>query len=198
MPLQKTRPEPERSATCPVPELTRQSSAESVGSPITPSHEVTMNPINTGEATKRSQTLNNYPSSAPATTTEFPSEDIPRILPSKDLAFLKEDPFAEDDIIPFDKNKPIVPSRSGSVRSIMSTSSMQSLKRGLGSIKRSLTRRRSERKLRQKEPKIVRQPTMVMGPDGITPIVRTHTYMMGPTFQAPRRVETFQVSAMAF
>lgn len=202
MPLHKSRPEPTRSVTNPLPELTHQSSAESVASPITPSHEIPMHPLDkdhkNSDTTKRSQTLDSYPSSDPAVTTEIPLEQSPKLLPSKDLAFLKEDPYADDDIIPFDKNKAIIPSRSGSIRSIMSTSSMQSLKRGLGSIKRSLSRRRSERKLRQKEPKVVRQPTMVMGPDGITPIVRTHTYMMGPSFQAPRRVETYQVSAMAF
>lgn len=217
MPLRK-RVEPERSATAPLPGLTHQSSAESIGSPITPAHDETIHPanrdlvINPDAVTfqepqaKRSQTVDSYPfptpASAPATTTQFHTgneDEQPRLLPSKDLAFLKEDPFADDDVIPFDKNKPIIPSRSGSIRSFMSGGSMQSLKRGLGSLKRKLTRRRSERSLRQpREPKPVRQPTMVMGPDGITPIVRSQTYMMGPTFHAPRRVETYQVSAMAF
>lgn len=220
MPLQKSRPEPQRSATEPVPGLTHQSSAESVNSPITPSHDALTHAsdknlkINITDDhnvnTDKSPNPHSYPfptpASAPATTTQFPDSE-PSKVPSKDLPFLAQDPFADDDIIPFDKNKPIVPSRSGSVRSIMSTNSMQSLKRGLGSLKRKLSRRnpgsqsrrerrREERKLRaQAEPEPVEYAE-----DGITPIHRTQTYMMGPSSgkNGPRRVDTFQVSAMAF
>lgn len=216
MPLRKARPELQRSTTSPVPELTHQPSSESVGSPITPAHDVSIHPLNRNlkistdnahisyeQNGEKSRAFDAYPfpapMSAPAGSSEFPSS--PKV-PSKDLPFLSTDPYAnlEDDVIPFDKNKPIIPSRSGSVRSIMSTSSMRSLKRGMSSLKRKLTRRSRSRppegKLRQPtglEP----MPGQLPDEDGIMPINRTQTYMMGPSFGAPRRVETYQVSAMA-
>lgn len=76
---------------------------------------------------------------------------------------------------------------------------MQSLKRGIGSIKRSISRSRSksrakraEKKQKEAETEALRVPGQIQ--DGIAPIGRAGTYMMSN----PKRVDTFQVSAMAF
>lgn len=206
MPLLKKKSILKQPEATSIPELTREPSAESIKSPETPSTEAPINPLD-----KETKLSSNTPdlkvnSAVPhiavdETNTPIASnnEIDPAKLHANEMSFLNTDPYADDDIIPFDKNKEIIPSRRGSVRSIMSTRSMQSIRRGLGSIKRSLSRRRSERKLRvPKEPKPERTPTMVLGEDGITMVARTHTFMMGPSLQAPRRVETYQVSAMAF
>ena len=180
-----TRPVPLRnisgdSAT--VPELTRATSPDSIRSPITPG------------TNSAKQYPFPEPHSAPASTTTFKTQESE--LKSKDLPFLKHDPYAlDDDIIPFDKNKPIVPSRSGSVKSFMSSSSsIKSLKRGLGTIKRKLSRKGSRRAMTQPKPQV-----SYYADDGITPINRTQTMTQGVgTFKGPQRVDTYQVGAMAF
>lgn len=182
-----------------VPGLTHQDSAESVTSPITPSIEITKNPISSPSITvtsREQQSSLREPLSAPPTTTMFKMEHANSsepVLPPKDLPFLQHDPYADDEVIQFDKNKPIKPSRSGSVRSIMSTSSVQSLKRGFSSLKRKLTTKGS-RKGRPKPSRNLTAPE-----DGLRPPVRSTTYMHDAgTFRGPARVETFQVSSMAF
>ncbi|KAK5090369.1 hypothetical protein LTR64_006303 [Lithohypha guttulata] len=103
-----------------VPGLTHQDSLESVRSPITPSMETSKNPI----ASPAHKSSFDEPLSAPPTITVFKTEHANTsepVLPPKNLPFLQHDPYADDDVIQFDKNKEIKPSRSGSVRSIMST-----------------------------------------------------------------------------
>ncbi|KAJ9652462.1 hypothetical protein H2198_008285 [Neophaeococcomyces mojaviensis] len=180
-----------------IPQLTHQSSFESAQSPITPGHNTTKQSptdIKTSSSVI-AHDADSYPfptpKSAPATTTTFPSS--PKV-PPKDLAFLSHDPFGQDDdVVPFDKNKPIKPSRSGSVKSI---SSMQSLKRGFSSLKRKLTRRSKSRP--PPPERSVTEPVPESGDDVLMPPNRTQTFMMGPSMHGVRRVDTFQVSAMAF
>lgn len=198
--LQAQRSNSGDSAT--VPGLTHQNSAESVKSPITPNIELNRNPVANPKIMIAAADQHNDldgPLSAPSTTTVFKTEHANNsepMLPPKDLPFLQHDPYAEDDIVPFDKNKPIKPSRSGSVRSIMSTSSMQSIKRSFSSLKRKLTTRGS----RKGRPKPTRNLTVPEdGSEMLKPPPRSMTYMHDAgTFRGPARVETFQVSSMAF
>ncbi|KAK5076219.1 hypothetical protein LTR51_001899 [Lithohypha guttulata] len=176
-----------------VPGLTHQDSLESVRSPITPSMETSKNPI----ASPAHKSSFDEPLSAPPTITVFKTEHANTsepVLPPKNLPFLQHDPYADDDVIQFDKNKEIKPSRSGSVRSIMSTSSVQSLKRGLSSLKRKLTTRGS----RKGRPRPDRSQTAPEA-DGLRPPPRVGTLLTGAhTFKGPQRVETYQVASMAY
>ena len=186
-----------------VPGLTRQDSLESARSPITPGIDTKRNPLAAPEISLASPSSIqrdpfDEPKSAPPTTTHFThhNNDSAPVLPSKNLPFLQHDPYADDDVIPFDKNKPIKPSRSGSVRSIMSTSSAQSIKRGLSSLKRKLTTRGSRR---QHRPKYERGLTEPGADGGLRPPPRVGTLMTDAhTFRGPSRVDTFQISSMAY
>lgn len=172
------RPGAQRNGTTDsVPELARVGSPESAKSPMTPTftddHRAFVTPVATEPLKKEESDLK-----------------------SKDLPFLKHDPYApDDDVIPFDKHKPIVPSRSGSIRSfVSSTSSIQSLKRGFGSIKRKLSRRRPRKGQAASHPEI-----QYYADDGITPINRSSTATQGiGTFSGPKRVDTYQMAAVAF
>lgn len=138
-----------------LPQLTHQPSFESVQSPITPGYEVA-NPF----AEPRIATIDHdiydiyntkEPKVAPPTTITLKEQRRPALYsnttqtPTKDLTFLDHDPYARDEVIVFDKCKSISRSRSGSVRRILSLSSMQSVKRGFGSMKRRLSRKGSTR-----------------------------------------------------
>lgn len=160
-----------------VPQMTRAPSPESVKSPMTPSFSADQRAFVTPVATESLK----------------PEESE---LKSKDLPFLKQDPYApDDDVIPFDKTKPIVPSRRGSIKSFVShSSSIKSLKRGLGTIKRKLSRARPRKAYTAPGPE-----TQYYADDGITPINRTTTVTQGiGTFKGAKRVDTYQMGAMAF
>lgn len=183
----------------PVPQLTHQPSLESTQQPITPGKEISEQEALSRPKLQKSQS------------------DVPHIhihssgpqTPSKDLPFLAHDPYADDHIIPltFDPNhKPTRrPSRSGSVRRMISASSnsFKSLKSSFGTLKRKLSTRSSgsKRKSDKSAPPVPRSQSMLnvsavnnefSGP------ARSQTYMMGPSFHKPQRVDTYQVSAMAF
>jgi len=66
-------------------------------------------------------------------------------IPSEALPFLAYDPYTQGDVVPLDKSRPVVGSRSGSVRSILSASSIRSIRRAFGFMKRSPSRRCSTR-----------------------------------------------------
>lgn len=145
-----------------LPQLTHQPSFESERSPITPGYEVANPFVEPRIATRdhdvyHMNTAKEPKNALPTTVTlkeqrEPPPYSHSTQMPTKDLAFLGHDPYARDDVIPFDKSKPVSRSRSGSVKSMLSMSSMKSVKRGFGSMKRRLSRRGSTR------PKMERRP----------------------------------------
>lgn len=146
-----------------LPQLTHQPSFESGRWPITPVDEVANPLADPRIATTDHDIYDIYntkePKLTPPMTATFKEQQgaLPQPnttqMTSKDLPFLAHDPYARDEVILFDKSKPISRSRSGSVRSILSTSSMQSVKRGFGSIKRRFSRKSSTRQKMERKPK---------------------------------------------
>ncbi|KAK5083387.1 hypothetical protein LTR70_008257 [Exophiala xenobiotica] len=160
------RPEMPRSVSsdsASLPQLTHQPSFESLQSPITPGYEVANPFVEPRIATTDHDIYDIYttkePKVAPPTTITLKEQRRPALHPkttrtlTNDLPFLNHDPYARDEVIVLDKSKSISQSRSGSVRSILSMSSMQSVKRGFGSMKRRFSRKRSTRPKMERKPK---------------------------------------------
>lgn len=192
---------PDNASACsePVPKLTHQSSLESAQQPATPALEKLEKDLTADPKSHHEQTA------------------IPEItiVPSEPQDAPVHDPYADDHIIPltFDKNQSGKLSRGGSVRRMLSASSnlSKSLKSGFGTLRRKLSTRSSgtqrlgsHRRERSKDklapPPVRRVQSMndiseegeFAAPD------RHSTFHMGPSFHKPHRVETYQMSAMAF
>lgn len=119
----------------------------------------------------------------------------------------------DDDIIPLDKHdkdklavpsRPGAPVRSGSLRRMMSTSSMQSLKRGIGTLRRKLTRKHSRVDMLKDSEKVHHEPLQRSMTDPTLSANGDQTDPLDPfihgvgSFKGPKRVETYQVCSMAY
>lgn len=192
---------PDNASACsePVPKLTHQSSLESAQQPATPAFE------------KLEQDLSPEPKS------QHERSAIPAItiVPSEPQDAPPHDPYADDHIIPltFHKDQPGKLSRGNSVRRMLSASSniSKSLKSGFGTLRRKLSTRStgtqrlgSHRRERSKDklapPPVRRVQSMndISEEGEFTAPGRTETFHIGPSFHKPHRVETYQMSAMAF
>lgn len=145
-----------------LPQLTHQPSYESAQSPITPDCSykefsyrfVESNTVTADHdiyTTKEVKIVApNILASAGQQEAPPPYSNMTPILntmqtPSKPLPFLAYDPYTQGDVAPLEKSRPIVGSRSGSVRSILSASSVRSIRRAFGFMRRRPSRQCSTR-----------------------------------------------------